>query len=165
MEGTLYSEFTLSDDKNKLTSLDGNFEIEFIRLPFDLTVALRTQINPALTSQSFIDSYNQVNAVHQTVFPQFPLSNIISFGDSNITYGLGPFSAEHGIFFSGILGSPDLLGVSKLAPGLNWRFVPHLDPMVNLIIAKAPYKVELLTPTVRRLTSEADPDFWFILVP
>ena len=165
VEGTLYSEFILSDDKSKLVSLDGNFEIEFIKLPFDLTVALRTLVDPVFASQSFIDSYNQVNAVHQTIFPQFPLSPIISLGDSNIVYGLGPFIARHGIFFSGILGSPDLLGVSKLSPGLNWQFVGHLNPMVDLIVDKAPYKVELLTPTVTRLTSESDPDFWFILVP
>lgn len=166
VEGTLYSEFTLSDDKSRLISLDGAFEIEFIRLPFaPLTGPILTiGNNPTFASASFINSYNEVEAVHQTVYPGLPLDPVIAMGDSNIEYGLGPFVARHGLFFSGVYGNPNLLSISKLDPGLNWQFVGHLNPMLNLIIDKGPYITEVLTPTVGRFTSESDPDFWFVLV-
>ncbi|MCD8416657.1 DUF4302 domain-containing protein [Tenacibaculum finnmarkense genomovar finnmarkense] len=157
-------EFILDKAKNQLVSLNNSVIIDIVLPIFDVSKKWLTQINPNLTSTSFINSYNQVNTIHQQVYPTLPLSNIISIGDNAISYKLGQYEANYNITFQGYLGSSDL-SISKVSPGTNWQFVGHLDPMVNLIADKSPYQIEQLTPTVIRLTSRSDPDFWFILVP
>lgn len=165
VNGTKYSEFTLNEAENKYVSLDGNFSISIVASPLDMSLVWRTQINPTLNSTSFIQSFNEVKTVHDSVFPTLPLGNIIAFGDGEIVYDLGGrFVAIHNMSYSGVLGDETLISIGKQTPGLNWSFVPHLDPMVDLIISKSPYKVQSINPDVARLTSKSDADFWFIII-
>ncbi|MGG8496021.1 DUF4302 domain-containing protein [Tenacibaculum sp. TC6] len=165
VNGTKYSEFTLNKTENKYVSLDGNFSITIVASPLDMSLVWRTQINPTLNSASFIQSFNGVKTAHDAVFPTLPLGDIIAFGDGEIVYDLGGrFVAIHNMSYSGVLGDDTLLSIGKQTPGLNWSFVPHLNPMVDLIISKSPYKVQSINPDVARLTSESDADFWFIII-
>ncbi len=165
VNGTKYSEFTLNEAESKYVSLDGNFSITVVASPLDMSLVWRTQINPTLNSESFIQSFNGVKVVHDVVFPTLPLGDIIAFGDGEIVYDLGGrFVAIHNMSYSGVLGDDTVLNISKQTPGLNWSFVPHLNPMVDLIVEKSPYKVQSINPDVARLTSESDSDFWFIII-
>lgn len=165
VNGTKYAEFTLNEAESKYVSLDGNFSITIVTSPLDMSVVWRTQINPTLNSTSFIQSFNDVKTAHDAVFPTLPLGDIIAFGDGEIVYDLGGrFVAIHNMSYSGVLGNDTVLNISKQAPGLNWSFVPHLNPMVDLIVENSPYKVQSINPDVARLTSESDPNFWFIII-
>ncbi|RLK03027.1 DUF4302 domain-containing protein [Tenacibaculum discolor] len=164
VNGTKYSEFILNKTENKYTSIDGNFSISLVSSPIDMTVTWTTAARPAFSNQEFIDTFNTVKPIHDSLFPPFPLNDIYLLGGDEITFLIGSTSGVHGMSFSGVLGNEDLLAIGKLAPGRNWSLLPHLNPLVDLLVNKSPYKVQLINPDTAILTSDGDPDFVFTMI-
>nr|BFF39311.1 hypothetical protein BACY1_11160 [Tenacibaculum mesophilum] len=154
--------FTLDGDEFK--SNEGKVKIKLIELPIDMSLTWTTAARPAFSNQEFIDTFNTVKPIHDSLFPSFPLNDIYLLGESEITFLIGSTSGVHGMSFSGVLGNKDLLAIGKLAPGRNWSLLPHLNPLVDLLVNKSPYKVQLINPDTAILTSDGDPNFVFTIV-
>lgn len=164
LNGTLHSNFILSDDKRNLTSENSELVLEFLVPPIDVSLTWITEARPGIMPQSFIDVFSEAKTLWDPSFGGgFPLGDIIELGDSNVTFAIGTFSAVHGLNFTGVLGEPEQLNISKGLPGLNWGFVPVFDPMVDLLVEKAPYIVTIIDEDTSQLTSVTDATFSFTL--
>ena len=181
VEGTLYNEFILSDDKSKLVSLDGNFEIQFLIPPFN--TAQNWNINVlgiGDVSDTFFNTFVAIFNENGSIWAE-TLSTDITFGNTTINGITTPgmlfnsfvnpatgagFLAQYNLTFGGVPEDTSLLNITKDAGAFNWSFYVHLEPLIDLIADNAPYKAEstpLDDPTEVKLTSVSNPDVWFTL--
>ena len=175
IDGNEVSEFILDKTENKLTSLNGEIVIDLLKTPFNLVQnwTINTLSQSDMSSSFFsnyVDIYNANVAAWNEV-----LSRTITFGNTTINGNTTPgimflssnvYRAQYNLAFSGLLGQPDQLNITKVGGAFNWRFYTHLEPMVDFIVNNAPYKAELnntVNPTEVKLTSTVDSSVWFVI--
>lgn len=172
--GITVQNFTLDQENNLLTADNGNMTIEiaFAPINFVSTYWILNTLVEEDRSQAFIDVYDAVIAANDAKWG-LGLSTDITLGKKLTSQGAGytmllggQYYIHYNLSFDGIVGHQDYLGLTKLGEGVNWSFVPHVDPLVNLIVDNAPYKVEYNdpnNPTGYLLTSVANPEIWFVI--
>ncbi|CAL2081445.1 DUF4302 domain-containing protein [Tenacibaculum sp. 190524A02b] len=176
VNGTKYSEFTLSDDKTQLVSLDGNFTIFFLKLPFNINQEWWSNAASTTKSSPAVNTAHATAKTANTATWGETLSNWARFG--NLASGrkgfslfsfTGPgrgFTAQYNVAFQGVFGEPTQIDIVRVSEGFNWRFYRHLNPLLDLYIDNAPYTTEptpAASPTEVKLTSTKDPNVWFIM--
>lgn len=167
-------DFTLDKENNQLISTEGNVIIDIIFAPIDFSGTYWVIDTEAETNRSalFMEVFTQVDDANNAALP-YPLSKNVYLGklltnyDPGFIMGLGPqFYIHYSLSFIGVKEHDDYLEIRKVGEGLNWRFVPHVNPFLNLIVDNAPYKVEYNdpeNPTGYLLTSVENPDVWFVI--
>ncbi|MFV0248741.1 MAG: DUF4302 domain-containing protein [Tenacibaculum sp.] len=168
IDGKQYSEFTLNKTTNKFVLPNQDFDIEIINTPIDLSVIWFTQIDSLLNSKSFAELFKQIEQSQMEIYPESPLSDIINFGDDNIELSFFGtfFTAQHGIFYRGVIAEPTFLDIRKAIPRFGWNNYTHFNPLVDAIANNSPYDVVEINssePMRYRLNSQKDPNFWFII--
>jgi hypothetical protein len=167
-------DFTLDKENNQLISTEGNVIIDIIFAPIDFTgtywiIDTETEANRSAT---FMEVLTQVDEANKVAYPQFPLSKMIFLGqpfegdDPGFVMGLGPYYIQYYLSFTGVKGHEDYLNIGKIGGGQNWQAVPHVNPLLNLMVDNAPYQVALddaENPTGYKLTSVENPSIWFII--
>ncbi len=171
--GQTMLDFALDKENNQFVSTEGNVKIDIIFAPIDFSgtywiVNTNTEAN---RSEAFMEVYTQVDEANNAVLP-YPLSKVIYLGKPLVNYGpglvmgLGQFYIQYNLSFTGVVDHSDYINIRKLGNGLNWTFVPHVNPLLNLIVDNAPYKIELNdaeNPTGYKLTSVEKPSVWFVI--
>ncbi len=173
--GTMYSEFTLSADRKKFVSSDGQFIIFILLSPVNMKQDWIINISSSDISDSFFKSYTKAFNVNKSRWNE-NLAKKISFGNTIINGNTSPgimilsggrYPAQYIVSFKGVFDEPTLLDISKVSGGFNWKYYTHLEePLVNFIVNNAPYTTApdpAIDPTVVKLISVADSNVWFIM--
>jgi hypothetical protein len=171
--GQTVQDFILDKENGQLISTEGEVKLDIIPSPIQFTgtywvIDTETEAN---RSAAFMEVYTQVDEANNAALP-YPLSKVIYLGqpladyDPGLVMGLGEYYIQYNLSFTGVKGHEDYLNIEKIGGGLNWEFVPHVNPLLNLIVENAPYQVALddaENPTGYRLTSVENPSVWFII--
>jgi len=173
--GNEVTEFTLDKVADQLVSTDGSTIIELATFPVDMGQAwyIEDVSDPNNVSTSFYDSFTSIYNVNYATWGEI-LSTQILFGNTTIgglteqaiLFRSGNYSAQYIISFSPVYGDSDQIAVSKVEAGFNWDWYTQLEPLVDLIMDKSPYKTELNSadnPTEVKYISSTDEDFWFVI--
>lgn len=161
--GVTHTDFTFDLANEELVSvIDNNYKIKLLKTPFGLQKNWVTLARAPFVSESFVATFNKMYAANQAVYSRFPLSNRIEFGNTEvdgegILFRIANFSLVHNLIF--ISNKEGELLVFKAGEGFNWRFVRHLNPMVDEFVNKSPYIVQERNNRLL-LTSKGDPDYW-----
>ncbi|QVY64784.1 DUF4302 domain-containing protein [Polaribacter sp. Q13] len=182
--GNEYSNFTLNDAKNKFVSEDGEFSIEILVSPFNISDVWTINVTTAdEVSDTFLNTFNQIYTANTNRHGETLVANRIFFGGTpfdpagvlgasgiifrseHIPSG-NAYWAQYNLSFAGVFGNPNQLNITKVEGAYNWRFYTQFQPLVDLIADNAPYQIEptpTIDPTVVKLTSASNPDVWFLI--
>ncbi len=172
--GQMVQDFILDKENGQLISTEGDVKLSIIYSPIQFigTYWVIDTDNKTNRSEAFMEVFTQVDEANKVAHPQYPLSKVIYLGepfegdDLGFVMGLGPYYIQYYLSFTGVSGHEDYLNVGKIGGGQNWQAVPHVNPLLNLIVDNAPYQVALddaENPTGYRLTSVENPSVWFII--
>lgn len=178
--GNSYSKLSIDDAKSQFISEDGEFSIAFLSPPFNINQDWRINVvGEGEVSTLFFNTFVGIFNANRATYPDETLGTTIVFGNTfdstppgimfrsftNTETGDG-FWAEYNLSFPIFLSDLSLFTIAKEAAGFNWSFYEHLDPLLDLIVNSAPYKVEATpvdNPTAVKLTSVDNPNVFFII--
>ncbi|MDQ2178445.1 DUF4302 domain-containing protein [Marinifilum sp. D714] len=169
--GNDISELILDKATNQLVSENGEVVIDVISSPIDMkstrwycNIGAETDRSDAIRTE-----WEKVYIANGQTYGE-TLSQFLQMGPGQGATGIYIYSdkwlAQYNVIFGGVKGKAGYLDITKVGDGFNWSFYTHLMPLIDVVADNAPYKVELDdedNPTRAKLTSEKDPDVWFIL--
>ncbi|WP_461641138.1 DUF4302 domain-containing protein [Labilibaculum euxinus] len=177
--GITAQDFTLNTEAKQLVSTDGKMTIDIAFAPVDLTLArwsfdtsVETDRSAAIKEVWDLANDADAKAWGESLYPNIFMGLCYAaYGDIGISmYSVTPankmYRSHYNLGFGGVVGHDDYLSITKLSSGQYWQYYGHFQPIVNVVVDNAPYKVELddaNNPSVVKLTSVANPDVWFVL--